>query len=278
MSKINLLNLVLFIAVITLAFFIYFSEEESFELERLSDADINSISKIIIKHNTNTTTIVKQQSDKWQITQPISIAANNFRLSSILKLINAPVHNKYALSEIDASSLGLDKPATTIQFDDGSTTYGISFGITNPATNLRYIRMNDSIYTIEDVYYPFLSSNFSTLVSLNLLPDNSTIEKLVLSNQTISKNDKGLWQSNIDISADNINITIDYWKDTQAFGIHQYLKRDNLGEVFIYLSGQQEPVTFVITDTDPWLILARPELGLEYHLDVETYNNLIAPQ
>ncbi|MFV2004389.1 MAG: DUF4340 domain-containing protein [Gammaproteobacteria bacterium] len=278
MSKINLLNLVLFIAVITLAFFIYFSEEESFELERLSDADINSISKIIIKHNTNTTTIVKQQSDKWQITQPISIAANNFRLSSILKLINAPVHNKYALSEIDASSLGLDKPATTIQFDDESTTYGISFGITNPATNLRYIRMNDSIYTIEDVYYPFLSSNFSTLVSLHLLPDNSTIEKLVLSNQTISKNDKGLWQSNIDISADNINITIDYWKDTQAFGIHQYLKRDNLGEVFIYLSGQQEPVTFVITDTDPWLILARPELGLEYHLDVEAYNNLIAPQ
>jgi Domain of unknown function (DUF4340) len=278
MSKINLLNLVLFIAVITLAFFIYFSEEESFDLERLSNADINSISKIVIKHNTNTTTIVKQQSDKWQITQPVSIAANNFRISSILKLINAPVHNKYTLIEIDADTLGLDEPATTIQFDNGSNTYGISFGITNPATNLRYIQLNNSVYTIEDIYYPLLSSNFGTLVSLYLLPDNSTIEKLVLSNQTISKNDKGLWQSNIDINADNINKTIDFWKDTQAFGIHEYLKRDDLGEVFIYLSGQQEPATFVITDTDPWLILARPELGLEYHLDIEAYDKLIAPR
>ena len=279
MSKLNLLNLVLFIVVISLAFFIYFSEEQSFDLDRVTDIDVNSITEIKIKHNKNITVIIKQKNGKWQITQPVAIAANDFRISSILKLINAPVHNKYALSEINTSKLGLDGPTTSIQFNDGSTIYGISFGTTNPATNLRYIRLDDSVYTIEDVYYPLISSHFGTLVSLNLLPDNnSTIEKLVLSSQTISKNDNGLWQSNIDIDADDIIKTIDHWQHAQAFGIHEYLKRDDLGEIFIYIKGQQEPVTYSVTDTDPWLILARPELGIEYHLDIEAYNNLVVPQ
>ena len=123
-----------------------------------------------------------------------------------------------------------------------------------------------------------ISSHFGTLVSLNLLPNNSRIEKLVLKNQTISKDEKGLWQSNIEITADNINKTIEHWQSIQAFGVHKYLKREELGEVFIYITGNQEPVTYVITDTDPWLILARPELELEYHLDVEAYKKLIEPR
>ena len=115
-------------------------------------------------------------------------------------------------------------------------------------------------------------------MSLNLLPDNSSIEKLVLINQTISKDDSGRWQSNTDISADAITATLEQWKTLQAFGIHEYMQRDQLGEVFIYLQGSKESLAFQITDTDPWLILARPELGLEYHLDIEAYDKLIAPQ
>jgi hypothetical protein len=55
------------------------------------------------------------------------------------------------------------------------------------------------------------------------------------------------------------------------------MQRKSLGEVFIYLK-DQPAISYVITDTDPWLILARPKLGLEYHLDIEAYNNLITPQ
>jgi len=51
-----------------------------------------------------------------------------------------------------------------------------------------------------------------------------------------------------------------------------------LGEIFIYRNNPDEIITYQITDTDPWLILARPEIGLEYHLDAEAYVTLIAPQ
>ena len=274
MYKNNILNLVLFIVVISLASIIYFSEETSTELDRLSSIDTDAITSITIKHNQHTTDIIKNEHGHWQITQPIEIAANDFRINSVLELINAPVHNKYSVDEIDLASVGLDNPATTIKLKD----LNIAFGIVNPATELRYIRLADTVYTIEDVYYPLLSSNFSTLVSLNLLPANSKIKKLILVNQTISRDEKGFWQSNITISADNINKTIDHWQNDQAFGVHSYLEREQLGEVFVYLENQQQHVSFLITDTDPWLILARPEIGLEYHLDIKAYDNLIVPQ
>lgn len=275
MNKNNLLNLVLFLVVIALASIIYFIEEESTELEKISNSNITGISTIKIQHNQNTTTIIKSPSTHWKITEPVAVDANDFRINSILKLLNAPVHNQYSLDEINTSDTGLAKPLTSIQFNN----HTIEFGIINPATNLRYIKFNNTVYTIEDVYYPLLSSHFGTLVSLNLLPADSKIEKLVLANQTIAKDGSGLWQSNSKMSADNINRTLDHWRNDQAFGVHQYMQRkEDLGEVFVYIEGQQQPLTYIITDTDPWLILARPEIGLEYHLDIEAYNNLITPQ
>jgi len=273
MSKQLILNLFLFIIVISLASIIYFSEEQSTLLERLTDINVDSITTINIQHNKNTLSIYKTTGHYWKITQPVDVAANNFRINSILELLNAPVHNKYTSAEIDSKKTGLDKPKMTIQFNKQV----IAFGITNPATNLRYIKLNNSIYTIEDVYYPLISSHFGTLVSLNLLPPGSKPTKLILLNQTISKDGKGRWRSNIDISADNVARTLEHWSYDQAFGVHQYLQRKELGEVFIYLSNSPQPIRYQITDTDPWLVIARPEIGLEYHLDIEAYDKLISP-
>lgn len=275
MSKKNLLNLALLLIAATLASIIYFSNETNTDLARLTKVDANTIHKITIWHNNNATTIMNKTADsRWQLSKPVAIAANHFRISSILKLLNAPVHNQYAGDAIDLNKTGLLVSKTKISFDDIS----IIFGITNPVTNLRFVQLGNTVYTIEDVYYPFLSSHFGTLVSFNLLPDNSAINKLILANQTIDKNTSGLWQSNIDISADNINIAIEHWQNIQAFGVREYIEREVLGEVFVFLEERAQAIRFIITDTDPWLIIARPELGLEYHLDKEAYDKLIAPQ
>ena len=273
MYKNNILNLALFLVAISLASIIYFSEEQSTLLERLTDTNLDSITTIKIQHNKNTISINKTTGHYWKITQPVDIAANDFRINSILKLLNAPVHNKYTSAEIDSKKTGLHNPKTTIQFNKQI----ISFGITNPATNLRYIKLNNTIYTIEDVYYPLISSHFGTLVSLNLLPPDTRLTKLILTNQTISKDEKGRWRSNIDISADNVSKTLQHWLHDQAFGVHQYLQRKELGEVFIYITSSPQPIRYQITDTEPWLVIARPEIGLEYHLDIESYDKLISP-
>jgi len=276
MSRKNILNLSLFIVVCVLANLIYFSEtkDKDTRLKPLSDLDITSIEQLTIRHNDSQTVITKQKDNHWTIDQPIKIDANNFRINSILKLINAPVHNQYTLDEIDSGHIGLNNPVTSISFNDEV----ISFGSINPATGLRYIQFRKKIHTIEDVYFPLISSHFGTLVSLDLIPSGSKINKLILLNQTIDQDDNGLWRSNISITADNIAKAIDSWQTSQAFGIHEYLERDVLADVFVYTEDQQEPISYQITDIDPWLIIARPESGLEYHLDLEAYDQLITPQ
>jgi hypothetical protein len=293
MNNKNLLNLALLLVVTALAYIIFQSEEPSTELDRLSNIDIDNqgtdITSIVIEHNGRLTRLEKNADNQWQMTEPVSIAANNFRINSLLKLASAPIHNRYPINQLNVDKIGLSRsdashPEKSSPDRNTSTTtvsFGnkvLRFGIINPATNLRYIQIGETVYTIEDVYYPLLSSHFGTLVSLSLLPENSSIEKLVLINQTISKDTNGRWQSNTDTSADSIAATLQNWKTLQAFGIHEYMQRDQLGEVLVYLEGKEKPISFQITDTDPWLILARPELGLEYHLDIEAYDKLIVPQ
>jgi len=274
MQKKTILNLFLLIIFFGLANIIYFSETKDNKLQLLSNLDITSLEKITIKHNTYTTAINKQTDNHWVINKPVIVDANEFRINSILKLINAPVHSQYPLDAIDASAIGLETPSTSITFNN----HTIFFGKINPATGLRYVQFNDMIYTLEDVYYPLISSHFGTLVSLNLLPFNSKVQKLILINQTIAKNDNGLWQSNITIDADNIAKAIDSWQTRQAFGVHEYIERKVLGDVFIYTKELLEPISYQITDVEPWLIIARPELGLEYHLDIEAFDQLISPR
>ena len=219
MNNKSLLNLALLLVVATLAFIIYQSEEPSTELDRLSDINIDNevtdITSLVIEHNGRRTRLEKNADNQWQITEPVSIAANNFRINSILKLATAPIHNSYPISQLDADKIGLGSSgASHSEQSDNTTIVSIGdkmlrFGIISPVTNLRYIQIGEMVYTIEDVYYPLLSSHFGTLVSLSLLPENSTIKKLVLINQTINKDTNDRWQSNIDISADSISAALE---------------------------------------------------------------------
>lgn len=273
----NVLNLILLAVVVVLITLINLSQEKTTQLDRLTAITADSISNIIINRENMSTTLSQQRSgenaSQWAITQPVSVAANNFRINSLLKIISAPIHNQYSIDEIDLNKIGLYEPTTNIQLNQ--TT--IHFGIINPTTNLRYIRMDDTVYTIEDVYYPLINSHFSTLVAFNLLPNGSRIEKLILPNQTIQKDRNGRWESSFNTSADNVSETLELWEKSQAFGVHKYMPRENLGEITIYLKQQSKPIHFVVTDTTPWLIIARPNIGLEYHLEIESYAQLIKP-
>jgi hypothetical protein len=268
----QLLNGLLLIILVTLAVTIMNTEQDTAELPRLTDLDSKQIRQIRIEHHERTSQIDRTPSGSWRFSRPVDIAANNFRINSLLKLLQAPVHASYAANEIDLTAAGLKDPVTTIQFDN----IKLLFGKVNPATGLRYVRMQDRIYTIEDVYYPLLSSHFSSLVSLNLVPEHTDLKKLVLVSLTISKDSNGVWTNNDGRDADASAKIIDDWRSAQAFGIHEYMQRENHGAVTLE-TGNNKTIRYQVTDKEPWLILARPELGIEYHLEKEDYKRLIEP-
>jgi len=122
-----------------------------------------------------------------------------------------------------------------------------------------------------------LSSQTGTLVARELIAGDAIIEKLVLPQHTLYRDQNNVWHSGDTISPDAINETLHHWQHSQAFGVHNYMDRETLADISVYLAGDTEPVRFYVTDTDPWLIIARPDLDIEYHFNLEFYDRLLKP-
>jgi len=268
-----LVNVLLLLFVITLVVTVYFSKgSDPHAIDKLTEIDPGSITNISIKHKGRTISLVKS-ANHWRLTEPVSIAANDFRVESVLKLLTTPGHFSYEENNLSLENFGLDNSKTIITFNNIS----LAFGIINPLNNLRYVKIDNKVHLIDDFFYPLLSSQIGTLVSLSPLPDNSEIIKLVLPDQILELDQQGLWRSNKELSADAIIETIYNWEHDQAFGVHNYLKRASLGSIEVYLKNIDKPVIFELTDTDPWIIIARPDLDLEYHFNLELYDRLLRP-
>lgn len=270
----TLLNLALLLLVVLLGLYVYKTQQPDTDesTDRLTQLNADAIERIQIRHQQRGLELQKQQG-RWRMLAPIDIAANDFRIGTLLKLLESTSHAAYAVADLDLEQYGLADATTAIRFNDTA----IEFGIVNPINNYRYVRIGDTIHLIDDHYYPLLSSQTGTLVARELIDPEASIEKLVLPDMTLYKDDDGLWQSSGTVDPDAISAVLHEWQHGQAFGVHNYMPRDSVAEISVYLADGAEPIRFEVTDTDPWLIIARPDLDIEYHFNLEFYDRLLRP-
>lgn len=205
--------------------------------------------------------------------QPIDIAANSFRIDTLLNMLKTVSHTAYSAAELELDKYGLSEASTSISFNNIT----IDFGVVNPINNYRYVRINDTVHLIDDHFYPLLSSQTGTLVARELIDGDAIIDKLVLPQQTLYRDENNLWHSSDNTDPDAISETLHHWQHSQAFGVHNYMQRESLADISVYMAGNSEPIRFYVTDTDPWLIIARPELDIEYHFNLEFHDRLLKP-
>jgi hypothetical protein len=275
MQSRTLLNIALFLIVALLAVYIYESgkqQQASSKSVLLTQLSADTVTQINIRHNQRHIEL-KQEHGKWRILQPINIAANSFRIDTLLNILNTVSHAAYPATDLDQDKYGLSEASTSISFNDIS----IDFGIVNPINNYRYVRINNTVHLIDDHYYPLLSSQTGALVARELIAADAVIDKLVLPDQTLHKDESNIWHSSANIGPDAINETLHHWQHSQAFGVHNYMQRESLADISVYLAGDNKPIQFYVTDVDPWLIIARPDLDIEYHFNLEFYDRLLKP-
>ena len=265
-------NFFLLLLAIGLGTFLFFDEVDNDVTKKLSDIATDSINQITIHHHQRDI-VLSKSNQEWRLTKPVEISANQFRIKTLLNLLSTSSHAQYKVDALDLEKYGLDNSDTQINFNNTK----IDFGIVNPITKLRYVKINNEVHLTDDNYYPLLSSQIGTLIARELLPTKSKINKLILPDHTLTRDKNDLWQSVDDISIDAIVETIYQWTHKQAFAVHDYIERESLGEIQIYLESSDTPVHFVITDVDPWLIIARPDIKLEYHFNLEDYDALLKP-
>ncbi len=268
MNSRNLVNLFLFALLLTFVMFYYFRSNEPQQSLRLTSLEANKIERIHIPRDNNEDILfIKLNSTSgssyWQMKQPYDIQAHPFRIKTLLAITQLDVDNQYAASELKLDDYALSPPRARIVFDDTE----ISFGKTNPVNSKRYLMANNYISLHLDQTYPLVSAQATSFINLSLLSGHKSIVKLQLPHLSLQRSDSGDWTTTPEqhLTADQIQLLLDSWSNTQAFAVHKYLPRKQLGKIHITtLSGE---ITFDISDDEPWLILGREDLGIEYHLD-----------
>jgi hypothetical protein len=275
MQSRSLLNIALFLVVVLLAVYIYDTdkkEQASSESEQLTQLSADEVTQISIQHNQRQIKL-RREGGKWRMLQPFDIAANSFRIDTLLNMLKTVSHTAYSAAELELDKYGLSEASTSISFNNIT----IDFGVVNPINNYRYVRINDTVHLIDDHFYPLLSSQTGTLVARELIDGDAIIDKLVLPQQTLYRDENNLWHSSDNTDPDAISETLHHWQHSQAFGVHNYMQRESLADISVYMAGNSEPIRFYVTDTDPWLIIARPELDIEYHFNLEFHDRLLKP-
>lgn len=274
MSSRVLLNIALLVLVVSLGALVYFlpgtDKKETVALTMLKPEQVQRIE--ITLPDKEIIRLVKEQ-NIWRMTSPMQIAANDFRVASILELVNAPSHARYSKTEVDLTKFKLDKPAYQIRFND----LNVALGDTDPLEGRRYILIQDSVHLITDNYSPYLTEGWTSFVSLSLLPKNSRITSLALPTMSFSQAD-GKWiiTPQQKISADKINALIDAWRHANAMRIEPWQATDqHQGKIVINFKDQPSEMIFIIAATEPELVLARPDIGIAYYFDKEQAEKLL---
>jgi len=275
MNSRTLANILLALFLLIAGTWFYYTKNKPPEISRLTSLNIENINQILIpKDNGQDILLVKNKTNnpdkQWRMLKPYNINAHQFRVNTLLGLTQTPVNKFYDISTLKLTDYSFERPRAKIVFNNTQ----ILFGKSNPINARRYILTENKMALLLDQTYPLISAQAATFIDLSVLPGSEPLLEISLPSLSLTKNNN-IWQAKPDAGLDKeglLNI-VNQWKQAQAFSVHPYLERKELGTISIKTAEQS--ITFIISDDSSWLILARPDMKIEYHLDSSLKEKLL---
>lgn len=232
-----------------------------------------AVDKIVITNRHGTISLAKRDG-AWWMTEPVKVAANPVRVDSLLQVAGAESVSRFPAAGKDLSAFGLSKPSVSLRLNDSE----LAFGGVAPVDQRRYVRVGDIIHLIADRYSFALTADAAAWVSRDLVPKGADIVALELPDAKLFRGDKGEWTvtpTDEKISQDAVKAKVKAWQEAQALRVAPYDKRPAHGKVVIRLEGGQSPLQYEIITRKPELILARPEVGMQFYLEADQAQRLL---
>ncbi len=274
MSKRWLINYVLIVLIILFTYIgNRFDVQTGYKPENritsLKLQDINRISIQTADDNINLT----RANGQWQIVSPIQWLANNITIERILSIASSETESKLSASEIDLSTIGLQFPKAILRLNDTR----IHFGTTNQIGERRYLLVHSTVFLLPDRHLPFITGGMNSLIDQRLLPRALALSRLQIGPLKITQTKNGGWQDSHNTSSpDQLNTLIGNWQTLRASRIQAFKKKASpLQKITASLDNGNE-VEFFLMSIKPDIIIARPDLGLQYHFNKDQYYNLLA--
>jgi len=266
MSTRNLLNLLLLAIGAGLVLLIVYQPGLTPEDERtsLTAVDPTSIHTILIEREHYPSVTIKKQADQWRLVGDKNIPAAAFQVSALTRILQAGAMQRYSPDMLDLAALGLDPPRATLTLNETV----ILIGDTDALEHRRYVLINNLVQLVDDQYQHLINADWTNFVSRQLLSGQETITQITLPEYSLAMVDNQ-WQltpESSTVSADNLQSLIDGWKNVAALYVSRYQPSDTRKTVAIEFDAATPAITFQVVSHAPNLVLARPELGIQYHL------------
>jgi hypothetical protein len=205
-----------------------------------------------------------RQADNWLLAGDPPLPASPFQVNALLAILQAEAARSYPAESLDLKELGLDPPQATMTL--GDTT--LLIGNTEPLDNMRYVQHGETIYLVTDRYQHLINAGRTNFIERRLLKDGTVITRLVLPDLTLAQDSDGHWElipDNSEISADAIQLLLSNWQQASALSIRPYVPGKAGTNITLVIDGSETPLVFELASRTPQFILARPDLGIEYH-------------
>jgi hypothetical protein len=231
-----------------------------------------AITSIRIERDAQPAIILKKEASVWRLTEPLQLPANTVVVESFLGLAQTASHAQWMAASLDLEKFKLKSPRIHVRLNDVE----LGFGDTEPLEGRRYVLAGDTVHLINDGYYPKLIAPPAYFVSLALLPGPEPITEIELAGLTLAHHAQG-WSAQPGASPDAINTLAQEWMAAQALQVKLYSapgSQDEAAEIITLRQGAEQ-LRFLIVSRTPELILARPEIGIQYHLPQDAAQRLL---
>ncbi len=266
-------NIALFIGVLALLLVVYFEPGLGPpEVVKVSMLAPDKVQRVVIQARNQAPIIVQRSAGRWQLVEPVAVAANSFRIESALALLSATSYQQIAVAGHALAKFGLEEPQLRLTLDG----MPILLGGQEALNYRRYLLLGDTIHLVMDKNFYLLTGPWPTFVDLQLLSGRAKLSALELPEVGRLEQVEGVWQwaGAEPLSADLLHLLVERWQQAQAVQVSAYnggaLKR-SLQLTFV----TGDKLRFEIVADEHELILARTDLGIQYHLPAEQVQGLL---
>ncbi len=266
-------GLLVFIVVLFVVVFVPEKNTEQ-DLPLLTNIDSNDIVKIEVIRKNLDDFIFNKQGDDWYMSSPLQLLANNARINAMLRLLSARSYAHLNPAEVELARFELTDPVIAIKFND----YIFQLGNTDAIDQRRYVLFNNMINLVDDSLYQQLTTNAAFFADPKILPVNFDISAIDFpENRLELVDDQWQMHSLMDIHPDQLKRIIFNWNNASAISVAKYAAPEIAASIIVS-SARGDNITFEIVSTEPYLILGRKDLGIQYHLGSDEGENLLLPK
>ena len=276
MSSRSLLNLTLVLVAISLGLVVFYKPglEPEAAPQSVTTLDPDAVSSIHVTRTIREPLRFIRHGDSWMLVGDPELPASEFQIPSLLSILQATTTRSYPAASLDLEATGLQPPQAVLTLDD--TVFSI--GLTAALDNKRYIQLEDTVYLVDDKYQHLLNGGRTNFIGRKLLPANSSLTRLQLPDKTLSLNEEGQWQltpADPTVSSTDIQALIRNWENGRATYVKNYDGTAATATITLETSDSSGLVTLHLIRTSPDFVLARPDWGIQYHLQGQLGNALL---